>query len=176
VRLILDLCGGTGAWSRPYERNDYEVLNVTLPIYDVLNFTPPINVYGILAAPPCNHFSTADGKKATEEELRDSMKIVAACLKIIWECEYQQHLKFWCLENPKARLRWFLGEPKVTVNYSDYGMFVKKPTDLWGMFNVPRTCPNTLRYPSFDKVMTRKAVERAITPEGFANSFYRANK
>ena len=34
-RIILDLCGGTGAWSRPYKDAGYNVQNVTLPEYDV---------------------------------------------------------------------------------------------------------------------------------------------
>ena len=34
-KVILDLCGGTGAWSRPYKEAGYEVINVTLSDYDV---------------------------------------------------------------------------------------------------------------------------------------------
>jgi len=51
-RMILDLCGGTGAWSRPYKEAGYNVLNITLPEHDVRLYKPPENVYGILAAPP----------------------------------------------------------------------------------------------------------------------------
>ena len=58
-KIILDLCGGTGAWSRPYEKAGYDVRNITLPEYDVLTYKPPENVYGILAAPPCEEFSIA---------------------------------------------------------------------------------------------------------------------
>jgi len=52
-KIILDLCGGTGAWSKPYKDNGYNVRNITLPEYDVRTFKSPNNVYGILAAPPC---------------------------------------------------------------------------------------------------------------------------
>jgi hypothetical protein len=51
-KIILDLCGGTGAWSRPYRLAGYDVRVITLPDYDVRCFEPPENVYGILAAPP----------------------------------------------------------------------------------------------------------------------------
>ena len=34
--IILDLCGGTGAWSNPY-RDRYCVINITLPDYDILD-------------------------------------------------------------------------------------------------------------------------------------------
>lgn len=57
MKIILDLCGGSGSWSRPYALNGYKVINVTLPEYNVLNYKPPANVYGILAAPPCTEFS-----------------------------------------------------------------------------------------------------------------------
>lgn len=51
-KIILDLCGGTGAWSRPYKEAGYDVRNITLPKYDVRTYQPPENVYGILSAPP----------------------------------------------------------------------------------------------------------------------------
>lgn len=30
-KIILDLCGGTGSWSRPWELNGYDVRVITLP-------------------------------------------------------------------------------------------------------------------------------------------------
>lgn len=51
-KIILDLCGGTGSWSRYYKAAGYDVRVITLPEYDVLTYVPPDNVYGILAAPP----------------------------------------------------------------------------------------------------------------------------
>ena len=61
-KIILDLCGGTGAWSKLYKEAGYDVRNITLPDYDVRTYKPPENVYGILAAPPCVEFSLAAGK------------------------------------------------------------------------------------------------------------------
>ena len=55
-KIILDLCGGTGSWSRFYKKAGYDVRNITLPDYDVLEYEPPENVYGILAAPPVRSF------------------------------------------------------------------------------------------------------------------------
>jgi hypothetical protein len=46
-KIILDLCGGTGAWSRPYLEVGYDVRNITLPEYDVRLYQPLDNVYGI---------------------------------------------------------------------------------------------------------------------------------
>ena len=51
-RVILDLCGGTGAWSKPYKEAGYDVRVITLPEQDVRLLELPENVYGVLAAPP----------------------------------------------------------------------------------------------------------------------------
>jgi hypothetical protein len=56
-KIILDLCGGTGSWSRPYKEAGYDVRVITLPEYDVFAYDPPKGAYGILAAPTCTHFS-----------------------------------------------------------------------------------------------------------------------
>ena len=58
-KIILDLCGGTGSWTRYYPKKDYDVRVITLPDNDVRTYEPPKNVYGILAAPPCTMFSFA---------------------------------------------------------------------------------------------------------------------
>jgi ubiquinone/menaquinone biosynthesis C-methylase UbiE len=44
MKIILDLCGGTGAWSLPYKEAGYDVRNITLPDYDVMTYIPPDNV------------------------------------------------------------------------------------------------------------------------------------
>ena len=35
-KIILDLAGGSGAWSKDYEEAGYNVIVVTLPDYDIL--------------------------------------------------------------------------------------------------------------------------------------------
>ena len=34
-KIILDLCGGTGSWSKPYKDAGYDVRVITLPEYDI---------------------------------------------------------------------------------------------------------------------------------------------
>jgi len=46
-KIILDLCGGTGSWSKPYKDAGYDVRLITLPEKDVTTYKPPKNVYGI---------------------------------------------------------------------------------------------------------------------------------
>lgn len=41
-KIILDLCGGTGSWSRPWKENGYDVRNITLPEYDVRTYPPQV--------------------------------------------------------------------------------------------------------------------------------------
>ena len=74
-KIILDLCGGTGSWSNPYKDNGYDVRLITLPNYDVRHYNPPENVYGILAAPPCDQFSFAN-TTGKPRDLRGGYKIV----------------------------------------------------------------------------------------------------
>ncbi len=100
--IILDLCGGTGSWSKPYKDNGYDVRNITLPDYDVRLYIPPENVYGILAAPPCTHLCQggahlwAKKDKEHPELLFEALAVVDACLRII--IISKPH--FWVLENP----------------------------------------------------------------------------
>jgi hypothetical protein len=182
--LVLDLCGGTGSWSKPYLEAGYDVINVTLPHYDVRTFRPPDGVHGILVAPPCTHFSLARTRAKTPRDFRGAMEIVAACLRIIWECRIRGTLKWWALENPVGYLRQFLGIPKYTFKPCEFGDPWGKPTDLWGYFTSPRKLKNPVPvevgrhrnskwYDS--KGEGRRVDRRAMTPPGFAKAFCKAN-
>lgn len=146
-KIILDLCGGTGAWSKPYADVGYDVRNITLPEYDVRLYQPPDNVYGILAAPPCTMFSFARTNAKTPRKLKQGMIIVQACLEIIWNCQFRisndnqkySPLKFWVIENPfYGMLGWFLAAPRFIFDPYEFGDNYKKRTALWGIFNDPK--------------------------------------
>ena len=191
-KIILSLCGGTGAWEEPYRQHPdiYDVRNITLPDYDVRTYKPPENVYGILTAPPCLMFSLARTRAKTPRDFKEGMEIVIACLKIIWECRYKNKLAFWVLENPMGYLRQFLGKPVFTFDPCDFGERYTKKTDLWGYFNIPRKKPvkltkeelrrskqNSRKLPSISSFTGSKQKDRrAITPKGFAEAFFRANQ
>ena len=102
-KIILDLCGGTGAWSRPYKEVGYDVRLITLPDNNVLTYTPPKGVYGILAAPPCTEFSLAKG--GAPRDFESGVEVMTACLQIIWQCRIHSKLAFWALENPVGFMR-----------------------------------------------------------------------
>lgn len=199
-KIILDLCGGTGSWSKPYGVAGYDVRLVTLPDNDVLTYEPPENVYGILAAPPCTEFSIAKG--GSPRDFEAALQVVDACLKIIWKCRCSGNMRFWAMENPVGFLRQFLGVPIFTFEHWQYDSrspFIK-PTDVWGYFKPP-VQTNTIKpkleicsahgklygnpqvpkeyeeyINKFGTYAARRAAIRAITPAGFANAFFRANK
>lgn len=189
-KIILDLCGGTGAWSKPYRDAGYDVRLVTLPEYDVRTYTPPDNVYGILAAPPCDHFSGSGAQFWKQKDLDgrtdDAISIVNACMSIIKKC----NPVFWCLENPVGRLYRWIGKPRMYFNPCDYGDAYTKKTCLWGKFNEPVKNPvepvfyyyknGTKRGSYFHVKLGGKSAKtkelRSITPAGFALAFFKANQ
>ena len=191
-KIILDLCGGTGSWSKPYKEAGYEVINVTLPIYNVLHYKDimPKNIYGILAAPPCTMFSYTRTRAKTPRNLAEGMKIVEACLDIIWEARKHNKLAFWALENPVGYLQDFLGKPAFIFDPYEFGDPYTKKTALWGKFKEPkkkliklnadqlyRSKQNSRKLPSIsDFTGSKQATRRAVTPPGFAKAFYESNK
>lgn len=201
-KIILDLCGGTGSWSRPWEKSGYDVRVITLPEYDVRTYKPPVGVFGILAAPPCTEFSVLNCIAAPRERNEEAgMEIVNACLKIIKECAPD----WWALENPRGYLRKYLGNPTMTFQPWQYGDPWTKATDIWGEFTIPKPLydkwedvpklplytrpgrgkPNfaylhksaweQIPQLAFHKPAT-DAEFRAMTPPGFAQAFFEANK
>lgn len=195
-KIILDLCGGTGSWSKPYKEAGYDVRVITLPEHDVQEYHPPENVYGIFAAPPCTMFSRARTTAKTPRDFEGAMRTVSACLRIIWEAQYQNHfyLKFWALENPAGHLARFLGKPALKFQPYDFGDRHSKETFIWGMFNEPKKNPiklndleilqsknNTRPLPPIptdytpDGKMKPVQIRRSITPQGFAQAFFKAN-
>lgn len=200
-RIILDLCGGTGAWSRPYKEAGYDVRLVTLPEQDVRLYQPPENVYGVLAAPPCTMFSYARSTAKTPRDFDGAINIVFACLRIVATCISNAYksgncdtFKFWALENPaRSYLVRFIGEAALEFNPCDFGDPWTKQTGLWGWFDDPIKTPieltdeqertkkiNSSKRLSllpleFRKMCKTQSDVRAITPPGFARAFFEAN-
>lgn len=222
MQTILDLCGGTGSWSKPYRDKGYDVKVLTLPDFDVVKWREYdwliklINknkIHGILAALPCTMFSIARNDKTARKprDLKGGMEIVQACLDIVHECLCRQHrksgegLKWWALENPySGYLKRFIGEPILTFHPYEYGDPYTKNTAIWGDFNIPTknpVKPRKFEHPTtkgardfvscvehfrdlkdipdgyLEKTgYSKRAVMRSMTPQGFANAFYKANK
>lgn len=198
-KIILDLCGGTGSWSKPYkDSGDYIVKNVTHPENDVFtwdDYENLPNVYGILSAPTCTMFSFARTTAKTPRDLEGAFKLVRRCLDIVHYCRFNKGLKFWALENPTGYLRQILGKPPLTFDPMDYGANYSKKTDLWGFYNFPKvnrrtlsdnekelcavnnrklpTLPNDYVLPDNFKAQQAR---RSMTDPYFSNAFFKVNK
>jgi len=177
-KIILDLCGGTGAWSKPYADAGYDVRLVTLPDNDVRTYVPPENIYGILAAPPCTHLSSSGARwfrRKGTGPLLDALAVVAACIRII----VMSDPMFWALENPVGRLSTYLGKPNMYFNPCDYGDPWTKKTCLWGKFVEPQQSPVEPqgKNPIWNMPPSKdRGAKRSITPPGFAKAFMEANR
>lgn len=178
--LILDLCGGSGAWSKPYADAGYEtwVVDPFTDGSDVRLFEHLDKpVHGILAAPPCTSFAGSGARwwaGKGKQALLDGLAVVDACLRVI----AIQGPRWWVLENPVGRLRRYLGPPRMIFNPCDFGDPYTKKTCLWGNFTVPTRRPVAPTEgskmhrlpPSADRWRLRSA-----TPPGFAKAFFAAN-
>ena len=177
-RIILDLCGGTGAWSEPYRKAGYDVWIVSLPERDVRTYTPPAGVHGILAAPPCTEFAVSGARwwaKKPAHLLVEAREIVDACLRIIDTFDPV----WWALENPVGRLKNWIGPWNHTFNPCDYGDPWTKRTCLWGKFTMPLKTLHACDHPCYPghrlPPSPERATLRSITPQGFARAFFEAN-
>lgn len=215
------MCGGTGSWAKPYKDAGYEVVTITLPDYNILDWVylgdsiiflssgkgkgylkiKREDIYGVLAAPPCTMFSFARTHPKVPRNLEEGMETVKACLDIIWFIQYglknqfaqKSTLKFWALENPNGHLKFLLGRPVYTFDPYEFGDMYSKKTNLWGWFEFPvKTHGKEARKieNKFDKLSMKEIRSigdnifrdrsnrqelRSITPQGFAQAFYKEN-
>jgi len=146
-KLCLDLCSGYGMFSEPFLKAGWRVIRIDIDEkfqvpdtyhVDVRDKSAVLNVLGdrkptiIVASPPCERFSIAN-RMFPKKGVREALEIVGAVYELIAELRP----KYWIVENPKGRLRWFLGKPNSCVSLSDYGGKYKKLTDLWHNFPLP---------------------------------------
>lgn len=155
----VDLFSGSGGFSAAFADSDnWDVFRVdNRPetdadlIADMMDVTPADLPSGdvFLVGHPCTYFSTAGNHEHWNHELKepitdDSRRHVAMVYHSIGLVKAHAP-EFWFLENPRARLRWILGQPEGTVTYCQYGTEYQKPTDLWGNH------PITMEYRSCKK-------------------------
>jgi len=185
-RIILDLCGGTGSWSKPYREAGYDVRIIDPQVWiggdggtgDVrlLEYIP-VGIHGILAAPPCTDLSVSGARwweAKGEEALLTALSIADACSRIV----LMHNPKWWALENPVGRLRRYYGPPTYMFHPCDHGDRYTKKTCLWGKFTTPDKTPVE---PTEGSKMHKlppgpdRARLRSMTPPGFSRAFFEAN-
>ena len=169
-------CSGSGSWSEPWAEAGYDVQRIEIHCGEDVRLLeyPDKPVYGVLAAPPCTHLCIA-GAESWERKgdgpLLEGLEVVGACIRFAVFCR----ASFWALENPAGRLRKYLGPPQMVFHPSDYGDPWTKLTNIWGSFKMPTPAVvDPWRGSIMDFANT--SAERSITPAGFANAFYEANK
>ena len=191
MKTILSLFDYTGNWSKPYQDNGYNVIQIDIKLgVDILTFDYKSieDCYGILIAVPCDHFAGSGARWWAEKDrdgrTEEGVKLVKRSLEIV---NYLQP-HFWALENPVGRIHKLvpeLGKPKMYFNPCDYAGFADsseaytKKTCLWGNFNP--SLPLSRIEPVLGSKMHRlppsenRKELRSTTPTGFARAFYNAN-
>lgn len=193
-RIIYDLCGGSGSWSKPYSDAGY-IVRVVDPINgggDVrLLEAPQEKIYGILAAPPCTHFARVGNRywkmKDRNGQTFEGLAILDACIRFI----FLARPFFWSLEHPTGRTYKYIGQPVMSFHPYEYGDPYKKLTHLWGRFNLPKkNIVKPIKVKSNENSIDRYILDiknekltkdgrgtlRSVTPPGFARAFFEANQ
>ena len=131
MNLIIDLCSGYGGFSQSFLREDVIKIDIDPKvkpdiIADVryLPLKPKLKPKALLASPPCRFLSKA--RYFPRQGIQEALEIVGACLEAVPYLEPET----WILENPKGRLRYFLGVPTHSIRYKSYDL-KNKSTDLW---------------------------------------------
>lgn len=179
-KLVIDLCAGKEGFSQAFRNEpDYEVVTIDIEkkfkptiVADVRHLPLKQNLQPdlLLAGPPCERFSIAM-PLWPKMGIQMAMQIVGAVFEAV---PYLQP-KYYLIENPMGRLRWFLGTPKKSIRYSDYDMNYKaqKRTDMWGTLPLPMAEAmrnyNHKDVP-FDYIISRNPSERAKAPSGVSKA------
>ena len=142
-RLCIDLCSGLGGFSQAFVDAGWDVLRIDnddrfrgVPftiIADVCQVDSIVEAIGakgmpslIVASPPCERFSLGN-RMFPKVGVAKALEVVGAVFEIIARVRPEN----WIVENPRGRLRWFIGNPTSSIRLSDYGSKYMKPTDLW---------------------------------------------
>lgn len=156
-QTVLDLFSGLGGFSTAFEQSqNWNV--VTVDIQERFNPNIQANVLDlrpgdlpeadvILASPPCTTLSIAgnhtDHYVDGEPNSKEAKNHVALAFHTVGLIEALSP-DYWFLENPRGRMRRYLGEPTGEITLCQYGYDWQKPTDLWGVHPPSmdyRTCP-----------------------------------
>jgi hypothetical protein len=184
-KIILSLCDYSGEWIKPYVQAGYTCKQIDLKLGDDVRTLPfQGQVHGILAAPPCTAFAGSGAQywpdKDADGRTLEGLAIVDACLRVV----AMSNASWWALENPVGRLKRWLGSPRLIFQPYEFGDAYTKRTCLWGRFNenLPKTIVSPERVCNQGSWVQRLGGKsertkelRSVTPQGFANAFFKAN-
>ena len=198
--IIISLFDYSGHWPSPYKKAGYQIIYVDIRNgIDILkwdyNIIDKSKVFGILAAPPCTHFSKASSIHWFDYDIEGktarSLLLIQTTLNII------NHFnpEFWAIENPPGRLSkiyppiakykllrfepWQFGDPffKQTELYGEFNPWlIQKPVKPIYKISAGRKAPTIMQYYNKKYPGQSRATYRSITPQGFAQAFFNANR
>lgn len=203
MKTLLSLYDKSGVWSGPFadagwnvilwdlgHQTDYyrtftDVMDATADYFYDHIFDNYGTVDGILIAQPCTDFATSGARWFAEKDANGvtdlSIELTYQSLRIVDLCNPD----FWALEQPVSRIHNLvpeLGPPMMYFNPCDFGDPYNKKTALYGEFNT-----NLKRSPvaplegskmhrKYGGKSDRTKELRSVTPPGFADAFFQANK
>lgn len=198
-RICLDLCAGLGGLSQSFEdADDWRVVTVDInPEFDpdicadVLDLRPDDlpEADVVVGGPPCTTLSVAgnqtdhyvDGDPNSDqarEHVVLAYHVVGLCRALAPD--------WWFIENPRGRMRRYLGQPTGEITLCQYGYEWQKPTDLWGehppTFDYRRCSPGASCHVSSqsgfdgdeDTTHIRDPAKRAEMPRELSNAILNA--
>lgn len=199
-KVVLSLFDSSGVISKPWAEAGYDVYRldldeeslvaanvdiaeVTAEFYteELLEQVGEVDV--VLAQPPCTDFACSGARwfkdKDADGRTQKSIELVEQTLRTI---EFLRP-KMWAIENPIGRIKKLTDLPEARMVFDPfmYGDPYTKRTQLWGEFNadLPEAVVKPSQGSKAHKLRgdnPKQKKERSLTPEGFAYSFYMANR
>lgn len=195
--IVLSLFEQSGYASLYWRCAGYQVIQVDTKLgIDIMNWDYKAldknRVIGIMAFPPCTHFSNSGAQYWAEKDKDgrtvENVKLVEKALEIINYFEPG----WWFIENPVGRIAKLVPELQnfgpFYFHPFQYGDPWKKKTALYGKFRPPkknivtpiqRIASNGDKYSPIHMSTGGKSEKtkmiRSVTPKGFAKAFYEAN-
>ena len=203
MKTLLSLFDHSGNWALPFAEGGWNVIlwdiKHTCNHFDTFRdindactdyfyehiFDNYGTVDGIIASVPCTDFAVSGARWFAEKDANGStaksIELVYQTLRIIDLCQPD----FWAIENPISRIHKLvpeLGNPTMYFNPCDFGEPYTKKTSLYGNFNtdlkrnpIPPT-EGSKMHRMYGGKSERTKTLRSVTPPGFAQAFYEANK
>ena len=188
-KTILSLFDASGEWAKPWYEAGYDVhtfdiqtgedINDFNAEYLLENGYGDLNIWGILAAPPCTDFASSGAQFWAKKDVKGQTEISnELVMQVIRTVNFLQP-KIWALENPVGRIAKLNNLPPAHLTFDPnfYGDPYTKKTLLWGNFenNLPMAPVEPTEGSKIQKISGKNKFARSLTPEGFAYAFFMAN-
>lgn len=188
-KTIMSLFDASGEWSKPWREAGYNVWTFDIQTgEDINDFSAEyllnegfgdMNIWGILAAPPCTDFASSGAQFWASKDAKGQTELSNELVKqVLRTVEFLQP-KIWAMENPVGRIAKLNNLPpaQLTFDPNYYGDPYTKKTLLWGNFenNLPMAPVEPTEGSKIVKLSGKDKYARSLTPEGFAYAFFMAN-